>query len=341
LGAAFILSNFFKTLFKSLYQSIMKRKSVIIFTFLVSVVFSANVSYAFWIWTPKSKTMINPKFAVKDTPREQYDWAMRFYELHDFQRAADEFVRLVNHYPDSDLAPDAQYYAGRSFEELGKYYFAYENYQKTVEKYPYTKRMEEILQREFNIAKILQTKDEPKLMDMELSLSMDRAVTIYKKIVENSPFGEYADKSLYNMADCYRRLKRYNEAAEAYRKIINDHPGSDLVPEAKYQLAYTMYEASLDPEYDQASTEEALEEFERIAKTSDIPGISEEADKAILELKDKKAKSIMTIAEFYERQKKYGSALLYYKEIARDYPGTPSANIAEIKIEILSGKVKN
>ncbi len=317
----------------------MKKK--IILTLLFLFAFSLNsVSFAFWLWTPKENKFVNPKYAVKDSPQEQYDWAMKFYKEGDFKRAADEFVRLTSSYKDSDLAPEAQYYAARSFEEQGKYYFAFQNYQKTIDNYPYTKRMDEIIQKEYDIANIFKNKEEPKLIDLELSLSLERAIEIYKKIVDNSPFGPYADKSLFEMASCYRRAKKYSEAIDTYEKIINDYPSSSFNNEAKYEVAYTMYEASKDPEYDQESTQGALEKFERISKNTAIPSVAEEADKMLESLKSKKAMSDLKIAEFYERQKKYKSAIVYYKDVKARYPNTTAAEIAELKIQKLKEKVK-
>ncbi|MBD3426871.1 MAG: outer membrane protein assembly factor BamD [Candidatus Omnitrophica bacterium] len=319
----------------------LKRYILLIGVIAAITVFSVQTAQAFWVWTPKSKTMVNPKWAAKDTPREQFDWAMHFYKNSDFKRAAEEFIKLTESFPDSDLAPDAQYYAGRSYEELGKYYFAFKQYQKTIDDYPYTKRMEEILGREYNIANIFQTEETPKLMELELSESMGRAVEIYKKIVENAPFGMYADKSLYKMAECYRRMMKYNEAIEAYEKIIKDYPESSFVSEAKYQLAYTRYEASLAPEYDQESTEEALKEFKRIKKTTPVPAIAQEAEKVLDELRSKKANSIMKIAEFYERRGKYRSAVIYYQDVTGKFPGTKVANEAQARIERLQKRIKN
>ena len=162
-----------------------------------------------------------------------------------------------------------------------------------------------------------------------------------KKIVENSPFGEYADKSTYKMAECYRRLRRYDQAIEAYEKVIKDYPESDLVSEAKYQLAYTRYEASLDPEYDQETTEEALREFKKISKTTAVPAVAEEAEAALRELRSKKAGNAIKIAEFYERQKKYQSAIIYYKDIVSKYPDTKEGEKAREKIEYLKTKMGN
>ena len=320
----------------------MKKKTLkILFVLLLVLTCAESHSYAFWVWTPKDKMPVNPKNAAKDTPKDQYDWAMRFYKQGDFKRASDEFVRLAKHFPDSDLAPEAQYYAGRSFEENGKYYFAFENYQKTIDNYPYTRRMEDILEREYNIANIFQNKDTAKLMDLELTISLDRAVTIYNKIVENSPFGTYADRSLYKAAECYRRMKKYKEAIDSYERIGNDYPESKLGPEAKYQLAFTRYEASLDPEYDQEITEEALEEFKRISRTTAVPAIAKEAEKAFDELKNRKAESEIKVAEFYERRGKYRSALVYYRDIMGKFDGTEAAKFARERIEYLKPKVKN
>lgn len=316
-----------------------KRISRIFLFFIILFAFSATTSYAFWIWTPKTKKMINPKHAVKDTPKEQFRWAMRFYDEGDFQRAADEFIRLTDSYPDSDIAPDSQYYAGRAFEELGKYWFAYQNYQKTIDNYPYTKRLDELIEREYRIAGIFESQETAKFMEFELSDSMDKAATIYSKIVDNSPFGPYADKALFKLGDVDRRMMKYDDAIAAYERIINDYPESTLVPEAKYQLAYTKYEASLDPEYDQESTDQALREFKEIAKTTPVPAVAQEADKVLEELKAKKAESTLKIAEFYDQQNKPVSALIYYKTIVGKFSGTPAAEYAAKRIEVLEKKV--
>ncbi len=312
----------------------------IIIIFISIVAFSAGQAHAFWLWTPQDKKAVNPKYAVKDSPREQFEWALRFYEQGDFKRAAEEFVRLVKSYPDSDIAPESQYYAGRSYEELGKYWFAYENYQKTAENYPYTHRMEEIIEREYNIAQVMQKSESPRIMELELSLSLDRASIIYGKIVDNSSFGPYAVRSLYAQADCFRRMRHYNKAIEAYERIVNDYPDSNLVPEAKYQMAYTRYEASLDPEYDQESTDEALQEFQELSKNTAVPAIREQAIKVLDELKIKKAESIMKIGNFYERQGKRTSALIYYQDVINRFDGTPAAEEAKVKVENIKKRIK-
>jgi outer membrane protein assembly factor BamD len=312
----------------------------IIVTALALSVFAESVSYAFWLFTPKDKTFVNPKYAAKDTPQEQFDWAMRFYEEGDFERAAEEFERLTQSYKDSDLAPDAQYYAGRSREEQGKYWPAFQNYKKTVRDYPYTSRMDEILERMYTIAGILDSMETSKLMEIELSVNMERSAEIYSTIVETSPFSPVAVESLFKAGDVYRRMRKYNEAVAAYEKIMNDHPESPLVPEARYQLAYAKYEASLNPEYDQESTDKALEEFKKISGSTETPELAGEADRVIIELRNKKAASTLQIAQFYDKQNKNESALLYYRSVAGKFPDTDAAEYATERIKHLEERTK-
>ena len=77
---------------------------------------------AYWVWTPETGKWVNPKYAVKDTPKEQFEWAMSFYEIKDHKRGISEFKKLVENYPRSEYAPKSQYYIGLSLEDLGNYY---------------------------------------------------------------------------------------------------------------------------------------------------------------------------------------------------------------------------
>jgi outer membrane protein assembly factor BamD len=318
----------------------LNRSLKIVLLCFAAMFFIESTSAAFWIFTPKDKKFVNPKYAVKDTPEEQFEWAMRFYEERDFKRAAEEFTRLTEGYSDSDVAPEAQYYAARSYEEQGRYWFAYQNYKKTIDNYPYTVRMDEIIERLYNLANAVENIETAKLMGLELSESMERAAEMYKTIVDASPFSAYADKSLFRLGDVNRRMRKYNDAVQAYAKIMEDYPESPLVPEARYQLAFTRYEASLDPEYDQESTEQALKEFKEIAATTPVPAIAGEADRVLAELRARKADSALKIAEFYEKQGRYTSAIMYYDSVRGKFAGTPAAQHADERIKHLEGRME-
>ena len=97
---------------------------------------------------------------------------------------------------------------------------------------------------------------------------------------------------------------------------------------------------AITPGHPRCKTDEAIKKFERIAETTPVPAIAKEADRAMDHLRNKKAESMLKIAEFYEKRKKYVSALYYCEDIVYNYPGTKAAKVAELKVEYLQLKAK-
>jgi outer membrane assembly lipoprotein YfiO len=318
----------------------MKKYLFIAIILVYCLIFSSEVK-AFWIWTPKSNKLINPKNAAKDTPREQFKWAMRFFKDEDYKRAAEEFVNLAVNFKDSHLAPDAQYYAGRAYEASGKYYPAFQAYQKTIDTYPFTERIDDIIEREYNLGNILYKKHAGKLMGKEIITDLERAAEIFAKVKENAPFGEYADKAQFMIGECLKKSEQHGEAAKAFQKLAEEYPNSELVDKAKYEVAQATYLASLKPDYDQDLTDEAIKEFERVAREGEELAISSRAKEAISVLEDKKAESLFKTAKFYESQKRYKSAAIYYEEIVKKYPKSSFYKPARGNMEGIAGFLRD
>ncbi|MCX5680398.1 MAG: tetratricopeptide repeat protein [Candidatus Omnitrophica bacterium] len=208
-----------------------KLKLLIMFCVLFSLT-SADIAQAYWLWTPGTKKFVNPKYAVKDSPKEQYDWAMSFYDAKDYQRATAEFEKLTKNYEYSEYAAKSQYYAGLCYENMGKFYIAFQNYQKTIDNFPHIDNMDEIIAREFNIANIYAVKESPKVLGVDIMTSMERAIEIYKKVVDNSPYGKLADEAQFKLGTALKKIERYDEAILAFQKIVDDYSSSKFVEEA-------------------------------------------------------------------------------------------------------------
>lgn len=295
----------------------------------------AGTLHAYWVWTPETKKFINPKYAVKDTPKEQYDWAMDFYDQKDYKRAAIEFEKLVKNYEYSEYAAKAQYYAGLSYEDQSKYYIAFQNYQKAVDNFPHIDNIDEIIAREFNIGNIYASKQNPKVLGTDIMTSYDRAIEVYKKVVDNAPFGRMADQAQFKMAQTMKDAGRYDEATIAFQKILDDYPASPLYDKAKYEMANSAYKASLQPAYDQAPTDKALKAFEEFTAGTTDQKLTAEAQETIKRLKNKAAEKSFNTAEFYEQIKRYESAIVYYKDVIDRWPDSASAEVAKVRIEDL------
>lgn len=320
----------------------MRRIQKTISLFIGMLLFSGIIttSYAYWIWTPQSKRWINPKYAPKDTPREQYDWAMQFFLAKDYSRAISEFKKMVKAYPQSELAPDAQYYIGRSYEERREYYAAFLAYQKVIDIYPRSELTDEIIERLYRIANLYFSGEKEKLFGIAIIPAIDKALEIFEKVVANAPYGKYADIAQFKIGECYKKNGQFKEAADAFNKIVSDYPKSLIYEQAKYEVAFCTYRMSLKPSYDQEPTEEAMKEFEEFIKIKDKGETIQEADKALIKLQEKKAESLYNTAHFYERSKHYESAIIYYKDIVDNYPRTSWAKKAFNKITELEKRIE-
>lgn len=317
-----------------------KRKHVAIIVAMnaVAIFLFTSLSPAYWVWTPETKKFINPKNAVKDSPKEQFDWAMTFYNAKDYQRASFEFDKLTKQYEYSEFAAKAQFYVGLCYENMEKYYIAFQNYQKAVENFPHTDKLDEIIAREFNIGKIYASKESPKVLGTDIMTSLDRAIEIYKKVVDNAPYGNLADEAQFNMAEALKRSERYDEAITALQKLLDDYPTSRFVDRAQYELAFCAYKASLKPAYDAEPTDKAIKAFKEFSQSSKNDKLAEEAEKTIQRLKDRAAEKSMLTARFYESQKHYESAVIYYKDVLQRYPDSSFANEAKAKIEAIANR---
>ncbi len=309
------------------------KKTLTFFILFVSLtVFSAEVQ-AYWIWSPDLGKWVNPKKSAKDTAEDQYAWALEFYNRKDWDRAIEEFDKLPSVFPTSRLAAEGVYYIGRCWEEKGDMAKAADGYQKLIDRYPYSDRIREAVKREFEIANRFAGGGKVKVLGVPALPGQDKALELYKHIVKNAPFGTYGDQAQFKMGEVYKTQGEFEEAQKAFQAVVDEYPSSDLVAQARYQIAYTSMQASKKSQYDERYAERAIEEFQEFKNT--YPGDQQaiEADESIKALRTKKAQTSFEVGAFYEKQKKFSSAKVYYQEVVSKYPETALAVEAQKRVE--------
>jgi outer membrane protein assembly factor BamD len=313
----------------------MKRKILILS--LVFFCLSQNSAFSYWIWTPKTGKWINPKHAVKPDPKQQFEFAKSFYDLKQYDDALREFKKLIKAYSKSTEASESQYYLGLIEEAKGNAYEAFQAYQKVIDKYPFSERIQEINEREYKIGESFMSGAKRKALGVALPVE-NPAVEIFAKVVENSTYGPLAPKAQYKLGLILKGLMRYYEAEEAFNKVISNYPGSEWVGPAKFQIAACRQAVSRGSDYDQGSAAEAKEKFQDFLKEHPDAVLSQEAQKNIDQLQDTEAESDYNIAVFYEKQKNFESAKIYYKDIIDNYAQSPWAAKAMERLNILEKK---
>jgi len=301
------------------------------------LVLSVSPAYPYWIWTPKTGKWINPKHQVKPTPKEQFDFAKAFYDEKKYEDAKREFKNLLRKYPKSLEASESQYYLGLIEEAQGNLYEAYQAYQKVIDKYPFSERIQEIIEREYKIAERFMAGEKRKAMGVTLPLD-NPAIEIFTKVVENSSFGSLAPKAQYKLGLVLKSQLRYYEAEDAFNKVISNYPDSEWVEPSKFQLAACRAAVSRGSAYDQGAAQEAKQKFEEFVKEHPEAALSQEAEKNINQLKEKEAEASYNIARFYEKQKIYESARIYYNDTVNNYPDSVWAVRASERLRLMEKK---
>jgi outer membrane protein assembly factor BamD (BamD/ComL family) len=304
-----------------------------ILVFLTFILFSTQV-YPFWIWSPKLKKWKNPSYSPLPTPQLQLNAAIKEFEANRFKPAIKEFKKILIHYPDSQEASEAQYYLGRCWEELKKPYQAFLAYQKVIDTYPNSKRIQEIIEREYNIGEHFLNREPKKWLGISwYDLTEHPSMEIFRRIVENAPHSEYAPRAQYKLGILLFKLNRFEEAREAFGKLLDDYPESDWVEAAKYQLALSSAQISLGPDYDGTLRKEAMDKFGEFLEKHPQSQISQQAEANFKALREEEAKRNFNIAQFYQKQNKLESAIIYYEFVVNNFSDTEFAKKAQAQLK--------
>ncbi|MBI5023680.1 MAG: outer membrane protein assembly factor BamD [Candidatus Omnitrophica bacterium] len=320
----------------------MRRVIILILFFLLSgTTLVPSRGFAFWVWTPETNKWVNPKYSVKDTPSEQLEYALAFYKSQEYKEAIQELRKLIDHYPRAREAADAQYYIGACWEQMDNPQEAFKSYQEVVDKYPFSERSAEIVQKQYDIAvKLLEGRDKRGVLAKTFSLTDYTAIDIFKAVIKNAPYGNLAAPSRYKIGLYYLENGLYQEARDEFEKVMNDYPESEWAKAAKYQIAVSDSKRSTDAQYDQKITQAAVKEFKEFAEHYPDAELSQQAKEQIQGLRDKEAESNFHIAQFYEKNKKYESAKIYYQRIVDEFQNSRWTAQALNKIRELSQKVQ-
>jgi outer membrane assembly lipoprotein YfiO len=314
----------------------MLRKAVFI---LLAILFFATPSHAAWVWTPESGKFVNPKNAVKDTPKDQLDLAVNLYQSKNYKKATEELQKLLKTYPRAREAADAQYYLAVIQEDQGQLVAAFKNYQIVIDKYPFSDRAAEVVKRQYELGNMLLEGKSKRSKFVTVVVGGDYdVVEVFRAVIKNAPYGEYAAPAQYKIGLYLLQKSLYQEARDEFEKTRNDYPDSEWAKAAKFQIALSDSKRSSAAQYNQKVTATALKEFQDFVKKFPDADLSTEAKEHINSLREKEAENQFVIAQFYQKQKQYVSAKAYYSTIVEKYSETSWARKAVKALSAIEDK---
>lgn len=318
-----------------LARSGMKKTGIVILFIGICSVLAVSRIFAYWEWTPKAGRWINPKYYVGETSSEQWGIAMELYKANDYEKALKEFKKLLEYFPASTEAPEAQFMIGDCQERLGSPYEACQSYQEVIEKYPSTNRLKEIVERQKKIADYFythQSADESikeKAKGIFTLSKWEKAANIYQMAIKNYPYYEKADEMQYRIADCYMKMGKYETAATELEKLSSQHLNSSWIDDAEYQKAICWLNTSKKFPNSEQLFERVIKSFKEFIEKYPESEFISKAKEGLKKLNEKKSKRIYEIAKFYEKSGDLNAAKIYYRQVIEQFPDSVWAGISK------------
>jgi outer membrane protein assembly factor BamD len=274
---------------------------------------------------------------VRTRAEDQLKVAQEALDQNDIRTALKAARRTVKVWPLSDFTPQAQYLVGRCYEAKGQDEKAFKAYQKVLEQYPKIESYQEILQRQFQIASRFLAGQWFKLFGyIPFFPSMDKTADMYAQIIRNGPYSKIAPEAQMNIGAAREKESEYSLAVKAYERAADrysDRP--EVAADAIFKAGMAYNKQARTAEYDQSIAGRAIATFtDFIALFPNDPRVAE-AQQIITALKTEQARGSFQTAKFYEKNKKWDGALIYYNEVLLKDPASKLATDARERIALL------
>ncbi len=272
----------------------------------------------------------------KGRAKDQLEVAQQFFDQKKYKMAL-VAAKLVFRWPFSDYAPKAQYLIARCYEKRRQDEYAFNAYQTLLDKYAKAADVINVQSNQFVIATRFLNGQWFKLWGrIPFFPSMDKTADMFEKIVSYGPYGEYGPPSQMSIGAAREKEKDFPLAVKAYELAADRYSDRPVVAaEALYKAAWAYNRQARKADYDQSVAGKAISAFtDFMALYPSDPRVGE-AQRIIDQLKSVEAQGNFNVAKYYEKEKQWAGALVYYNEVLIKSPSSPLASVARQRIGVL------
>jgi outer membrane protein assembly factor BamD len=255
-------------------------------------------------------------------------------------RAIRAYKTLVKRHPKDALAPGSVFHAAELLEQLHKYLPAAESYRTVVERYPSSPRFNEAIEAQFRIGELyLNGRKVKVILGISFGDALDHAVEIFAAVVRTAPYGKYTARAQFDIGLAREKQGLNDAALQAYQAVIDKFPNEPVAADAQYQIGYIWFTAARSGTKDFAATRNAKIAFQDFLFRYASSEKAAQARSNLQLLERKETTSSFQVAKFYDKQKNYRAAVIYYNEVIRQQPGSTESERAKKRIDQLREKV--
>src|SRR3954454_3495200 len=308
---------------------------------LIAVVFLVPApSWASIVFKPGQKAEYVPpgEEEINGNAAEIYQTAQSAEKEINLKRAIKAYKSLVKRHPKDALDPAALFGAAQLQGQTQQYTPADESYLQLVERYASNPHFDEAIEGQFRVGEIYLNGKKLKLLGIPIASALDRAVTIFANVVRTAPYGRYTARAQFNIGMAREKQGANDAAIQAYQAVVDKFPNEPIAVDAQYQIGYIWFTSSQLGTNDAAAANNAKTAFQDFLFHYPKSEKAAQARKDLDILEHKQTNNSFKVAKFYDKQKYYRAAVIYYNEVIRQQPGSEESNEAKKRIDQLRAK---
>ena len=255
------------------------------------------------------------------------------------KRAIRAYRQLVRKYPRDTLAAGAAFRGAVLLEQVRLHLEAANTYRLVVINYPTSPHFNEAIEGQFRIGEMYLAGKKLKLLGIPFATSMDRAVGIFAAVIRTAPYGKYTARAQFDIGLAREKQGANDAALQAYAAVVDKFPNDPVAADAQYQMGYIWFTASRGGTKDLAATNNARTAFQDFLFRYPNSEKAAQARANLQQLEHKATTSSFDVARYYDKQKAYRAAVIYYNEVIRQQPGSTESEKAKKRIDQLRAKL--
>jgi outer membrane protein assembly factor BamD len=134
----------------------------------------------------------------------------------------------------------------------------------------------------------------------------------------------------YYLGQAYVHRKSYLLAADAFKRLYEGFPDDTLADDALLALGDAYRRQWRGPSFDPVKAVQALDAYSTLQRVYPDSPLAPIAEAKGAEINDALAKKDYDNGMFYFRRGGYISAVIYFQDVVKDYPGTKTARQAQL-----------
>jgi outer membrane protein assembly factor BamD len=309
-------------------------------SFLTCLALAAELSAA-TIFKPKEN--VQPRAPGDEetsaTAQQLFDRAQTAERRGDLNGAIKSYRIIVKKHPRDAVAAGSAYRLGQLQEQTHRYLQAAEAYAVVCERYAKNEHFEDAVEAMFRIGESYLSEYKTKVLGITIKSGTEQAAQIFSMIIRVAPYGKYTARAQFDLGRAREKQGRNEAAIAAYQAVVEKFPDDPIAVDAQYQIGYIWSKASSSGTYDPAAANNAKIAYEDFLARYPHSEKAAQARQNLKKTESKQTSTAFDIAKFYDKQKQYRAAAIYYNEVIRQQPGSTEGEKAKKRISELKKKV--